>query len=303
VPFFQQLSSTPLEQQRVTTRQTLPLIIATLLWLSLLMAAASPTWIGEPVTLPNEGRDLMLAVDLSESMQIEDMDVNGERSNRLIAVKAVLNDFIERRKGDRLGLILFGSQAYVQAPLTFDRDTVRQFLLEAQIGFAGGQTAIGDAIGMAVKRLRKRPGDEHVLVLLTDGANTAGAVQPLAAARFAAENNITIYTVGIGAEELVTPGLFGSSFGARRINPSADLDENTLQQIASLTGGQYFRARSPKELLSIYQLLDELEPIDDEAQTFRPIKRLYYWPLGFALVLSALGALGFAVKQRGVSRV
>jgi Ca-activated chloride channel homolog len=260
-----------------------------LIWCCLVAAASGPTWIGESITLPSSGRDLLLAVDLSESMLREDMQINREIASRIIAVKAVVNNFIERRKGDRLGLVLFGSQAYVQAPLTFDRTTVQRFLNEAQIGFAGKSTAIGDAIGLSVKRLRERPGERHVMILLTDGTNTAGEVQPLAAAKLAAQENIIIYTVGVGADEMSVSSLFGT----RTVNPSSDLDEKTLQQIAKLTGGKYFRARSPKELANIYYLLDELEPIEDKQQTFRPRKALFFLPLAIALALSFICSMSF----------
>ena len=289
VPFYHSLEAIEQQHQRKANKKPVKIAGTTLIWTLLVLAAAQPTWIGDPISLPTEGRDLMLAVDLSESMRMEDMQAGNDYVNRLVAVKAVINDFVERRKGDRLGLILFGSQAYVQAPLTFDRDTVKRFMTESQIGFAGPQTAIGDAIGLAVKRLRKRPGDRHVVILLTDGANTAGEVQPLAAAKFAAEHNITIYTVGVGADEVIRKSFFGLS--QRKFNPSRDLDEKTLQQIAALTGGQYFRARNPEELLQIYRLVDQLEPIADDSKTFRPTISLFHWPLGIAAVLSLLIAL------------
>lgn len=297
VPFYSELtqlqhSSTRSKQQRPVRALALAAI-----WLCLLCSAAGPNWIGEAISLPTSGRDLLLAVDLSGSMKIEDMDVRGELAPRINAVKVVLDDFIQRRKGDRLGLILFGTNAYVQAPLTFDRKTVQRFMREAQIGFAGEeQTAIGDAIGLSVKRLRERPGDRHVMILLTDGANNGGEVKPIPAAKLAAQENVIIYTVGIGADEMVLPGLFGGSFGSRRVNPSADLDEKTLQKVANLTGGKYFRARNPEELINIYQLLDELEPVEDKQQTFRPRKALFYWPLSAALTISlclALAALNW----------
>ena len=289
VPFYHNLESIEQQHQRKTNKRPIKLLSSSLIWSLLVIAAAQPTWIGEPVNLPTEGRDLMLAVDLSESMRMEDMQAGDGYVNRLVAVKAVINDFVERRKGDRLGLILFGSQAYVQAPLTFDRDTVSRFMKESQIGFAGPQTAIGDAIGLAVKRLRKRPGDKHVVILLTDGANTAGEVQPLAAAKFAAEQNITIYTIGVGADAITRSSFFG--FNEQTINPSRDLDEDTLQKIAALTGGKYFRAKNPQELLKIYRIVDALEPIADEAKTFRPVISLFHWPLAIAFTLSLLTAL------------
>lgn len=291
IPFYQEFAGTESAPTRKLRKRGAPLALA-LLWLLLVAAACAPRWLGDPVALPASGRDLLLAVDISGSMQIEDMQAGDQLVARVVAVKAVVADFIRHRRGDRIGLILFGTQAYLQAPLTFDLATVGRFLEEAQLGFAGPETAIGDAIGLAVKRLRERPGDRHVLVLLTDGANTAGKVNPLAAAKLAAENHVVIYTVGVGADELVLPGLFGSSFGQRRVNPSADLDEDALQTIASTTGGRYFRARDPQELAGIYRLLDELEPVADQNQTYRPQQALFFWPLGAALLVS----LGWAAS-------
>ena len=290
VPFYTELDELSDSAKMVARNKVLRWFIVILTWLALLTAAAGPTWIGDEITLPSSGRDLLIAVDLSGSMQIEDMKINNKITNRLVAVKAVVSDFISRRKGDRIGLILFGDKAYVQAPLTFDLPTVQRFLEESQIGFAGQQTAIGDAIGLSVKRLRERPGNRHIMVLLTDGSNTAGKVQPLTAAKLAADHNIIIYTIGVGADEMLKPGVFGSSFGARRVNPSADLDEKTLQAIAKKTNGKYFRARNPNELVNIYRLLDELEPVEDNEQTFRPTQSLFYWPLAAAFILSLLTA-------------
>lgn len=288
-PFFDSWQS--LEQQgaaRGSAGSLLGLLIMVLLWLALLAALSRPTWVGEPVSLPASGRDLLVAVDLSGSMQVEDMVVGQHTVSRIDAVKQVVGEFIERRRGDRLGLILFGSNAYVQAPLTFDRNTVQRFLREAQLGFAGRETAIGDAIGLAVKRLRERPADSRVLILLTDGANNAGEVEPLDAARLAADNGVKIHTIGIGSDKLVMPGLFGSSFGSKVVNPSRDLDEDTLREIADRTGGNYFRARDPAELINIYQLLDALEPVEQEAQSYRPQRSLFHLPLAAAFALSLL---------------
>ena len=263
----------------------LRLLLLTVCWIALLTAAARPVWIGEPIALPTEGRDLLLAVDISNSMvEYQDMEYQGNMVDRLVATKKVVGDFVERRNGDRMGLILFGSRPYLQTPLTFDKHTLQQLLNEAQAGFAGPQTAIGDAIGLAVKRLMERPAEQRVMILLTDGANTAGEVQPLQAAELASSQGIRIYTIGVGAESQLVNGFFST----RRINPSASLDETTLQQIAEQTGGQYFRARSPDELEHIYHLLDQLEPIDQEAEVLRPTSALFFWPLGFALTISLL---------------
>ncbi len=287
VPFYQELHALYAQRQGNTAPTWINALLATLIWILLVCAAARPTWIGEPVPLPMEGRDLMLAVDISRSMREEDMQVQSGYVPRITAVKAVVGDFIQRRAGDRIGLILFGQQGYLQTPLTFDTKTVEQQLQEAQLGFAGNATAIGDAIGLAVKRLRNRPAESRVLVLLTDGANTAGT-DPRRAADVAAEANIRIHTIGIGADSIVVQSLLG--FG-RRVNPSSELDEDTLTYIAETTGGQYFRARDPGELLQIYDRLDELEPMPEE-QSFRPTMSLFHWPLALALVLSALMALG-----------
>lgn len=225
------------------------------------------------------------------------MVINGRQVDRLIATKAVMNDFIERRRGDRLGLILFGTQSYLQTPLTFDRKTVRTLMNESTIGIAGNKTAIGDALGLAVKHLRKRPEDSRVLILLTDGANTAGEVPPLQAAQIAKEEGIKIYAIGLGAEEMIERSFFGS----HKVNPSADLDEQTLQEIARLTGGQYFRARNVEELNKIYAILDRLEPVVQEESIFRPSKNLFFWPLGLALLLSLIPAI-MNIKLGGTAR-
>lgn len=291
-PFFgqwQQLSQGDTRHLASTGRGTLAIVW--LLWLCLLLAAARPTWVGEAIELPKSGRDLMLAIDLSGSMRLEDMQVGDNLVRRIDSIKDVGAEFINRRRGDRLGLILFGSNAYVQSPLSFDVTTVGRFLLEAQIGFAGQETAIGDAIGLAVKRLRERPAESRVLVLLTDGQDTASSITPLDAARLAQGLGIRIYTIGIGADQLSLPGLFGSSFGSRRVNPSADLNEETLLEIAELTGGRYFRARDPQELAGIYRLLDQLEPVEQDVATYRPRQALLHWPLLFALLLSFALAL------------
>lgn len=272
--------------------------LAWLAWALLLLACALPRWQGDPISLPNSGRDLMLAVDISGSMDTRDMVYDGQQANRLQVVKAVVSQFIERRQGDRLGLILFGTQAYLQAPLTFDRATVNQLLQEAQLGFAGEKTAIGDAIGLAIKRLRDRPASSRVLILLTDGANTAGEVSPQQAASLAAQGDLKIYTIGLGADQLQLPGLLGSQFGARTVNPSVDLDEASLRDIAGRTGGDYFRARNPDELMRIYALLDQLEPAAQDDEEFRPVVNLSHWPLALALVLMLLPLLHTAVLSR-----
>ncbi len=260
--------------------------LAVIAWILLVIAAARPERIGDELDVPVSGRNLMLAVDLSGSMDQKDFVLGGRRVDRLTATKAVASDFISRREGDRIGLILFGERAYLQVPLTLDRETVKILLLESFIGLAGEKTAIGDAITLAVKRIHDQEIDagEQVLVLLTDGANTAGEVPPLKAAQLAAQVGLRIYTIGIGAEQLEVSSLIG---GRRNINPSADLDEKTLTGIAELTGGRYFRAVDTAALQDIYRLVDELEPVERPEAGFRPVKSLYYLPLAGAFALAA----------------
>ena len=255
-----------------------------LCWLLLLAATARPQWLGEPVELPQTGRNLLLAVDVSGSMDTADMDAG--RANRLDVVKRVAGEFFERREGDRLGLILFGTQAYLQAPLTQDRSAVKTLLDESVIGIAGRETAIGDAIGLALKRLRGEEG-EAVLILLTDGANTAGSALPRKAAELAAQQGLRIHTIGIGSTPRAVRGLFNLQL----LNPAAFLDEETLQYIADTTGGRYFRASDGAQLEGIYQKLDQLEPVTGGSRTVRPVAELYPWPLATALLLSMAAAV------------
>jgi Ca-activated chloride channel family protein len=290
VPFYTDFSAAA-GQRRAPARWQLAL--AVLGWLALVTAAARPQWIGEPISIPVTGRDLVLAVDISGSMETADMVLEGQAVNRLEVVKAVAGEFIQRRMGDRIGLILFGRRAYVQTPLTFDRETAGILLDESAIGLAGKETAIGDAIGLAVKRLRQDSGQERVLILLTDGANTAGAVEPIKAADLAAAEGLKIYTIGVGADEMMVRSLFGS----RRINPSADLDEKTLTAIAEKTGGKYFRARDTQGLFAIYSMLDDLEPVAEEEEMVRPPKELFRWPLLLALLTSLSIAWANAIPR------
>ncbi len=274
-------------------RRGLMLTVLALTWMALTTAAARPTWLGRPVELPTRGRDLMLAMDLSGSMAQQDFTLGGQQTDRLTVVKQVADDFIERRTGDRVGLVFFGTRAYLQSPLTHDRKTVGQLLDEAAIGLTGEETAIGDAIGTAVVRLRERPADSRVLVLLTDGASNAGALQPLEAARLAAAEGVRIHTIGVGADTMVVPGFFGQ----RVVNPAADLDEETLAKVADTTGGSFFRARNTEGLAEIYRQIDLLEPTEAEPRQVQPRQELFMWPLGLAFVLS-LGIGAFEMLPR-----
>lgn len=283
VPFFRSLAGIEPGSQRLHSRNRWLSGLAIAAWILLVLACSRPQWVGDPIQLPSSGRDLMLVVDISGSMEAQDIQLRGQNATRLEVVKDVVGEFVERRKGDRVGLILFAARAYTQAPLTFDLETVETLLYEAQIGIIEeNATAIGDAIGLGVRHLRERPEKSRVLIMLTDGVNNAGEVTPLQAGDLAQREGIKVYTIGIGADSTLTNSLFGP----RTINPSADLDEDTLTRIAVNTGGQYFRARNRNELQGIYALLDELEPVDQEEQTYRPTIALFYWPLAAALLLS-----------------
>jgi len=260
--------------------------ILSIIWVLAVFAAARPQYIGEALSLPVSGRDLLMAVDLSGSMEEQDFELQGSYVDRLTATKSVADEFINQRIGDRIGLILFGREAYLQTPLTFDRETVRVLLSESAIGLAGKETAIGDAIGLAIRTLEDAgvEAGRRVMILLTDGANTAGAVDPLKAAELAAQRDMIIYTIGIGATALTVRGIFG----VRQINPSADLDEEALTQIAELTGGRYFRARDTQELAEIYAILNELEPAESDESGYRPIEEYFHWPLAAATLLAVM---------------
>jgi Ca-activated chloride channel homolog len=248
-----------------------------LVWLLLVLAAVRPQWLGDPVPTPTTGRRLMLAVDVSGSMATQDMAGN---ATRLQVVQKVAGDFIRRRHGDQVGLILFGTRPYLQAPLTTDLDTVDRFLDESMVGVAGTQTAIGDAIGLAIKRLRKdnkRHKGDTVLILLTDGSNDAGVLSPEQAAKMAAADGLRIYTIGVGSD--ARPGFFS-------LGGNSDLDVATLKSIAKTTGGEYFRATDADSLEKVYARIDQLEPSAARQQWYRPRDEWFPWPLGLALLLS-----------------
>ena len=285
IPFFRQLQADGVIAAGYSRQRPWWLwLMMSLCWLLLVSAMARPVLAGKPLPLPVNARELLMAIDLSGSMGRDDFAYNGQPVDRLSVVKAVADDFISRRSGDRIGLILFSDRAYLQAPLTLDRDVVRQLLAEAQVGLTGRETAIGDAIGLAVKQLRERPVENRVLILLTDGTSNAGVLQPLQAAELARQEQVKIYTIGVGAG----PQQLRSAFGSYQLDPSQDMDEKTLAEIAQLTGGQYFRARDIKGLADIYRAIDQLEPVAGEPAYLRPITSLLHWPLGLALLLSLL---------------
>jgi Ca-activated chloride channel family protein len=279
------------EARGTTMRGALPWLLA-LAWLCLLVAAARPQRLGPPQAQQHSGRALMLAVDLSGSMRTQDMELAGQAVSRFGAVEAIAGDFIARRGGDELGLILFGSRAFLVTPLTYDLDAVRAQLQGAAVGLAGTQTAIGDAVAVAVKRLSALPESSRVLVLLTDGVNNAGSIAPLDAARAAKAAGVRIYTIGIGATRMRVPGFFGSQL----VNPSADLDADMLTRIATMTGGRFFRATDSGQLADAYRAIDALEPMPQHGPSLRLRHELFRWPL---LAAALLLLLAWWPRRRG----
>lgn len=258
--------------------------LAIAIWILLVVASSRPIWYGDPIESPTKHRDMMLVVDLSRSMEQKDMKSGDDFVDRLTSVKLVLSDFIAKRKGDRLGLVLFADNAYLQTPLTLDRQTISEQLNRTVLGLVGNKTAIGEGIGLATKIFIDGDAPQRVMILLSDGSNTAGILDPIKAAEIAKKYNTTIYTVGIGAGEMVVKDFFMS----RKVNTARDLDEETLTTVAEITGGQYFRARNQQELQSIYQTINQLEPISTASKVWRPQTEWFPYPLSLALLLSII---------------
>lgn len=257
-------------------------IFSSIIFTLLIFSLMRPQLVGKPMELSDSGRNIMLSVDISESMQLEDMMVKDQQTDRLSSVKYVVSDFIARRKGDFVGLVLFGTEPFLHSPLSSDLETVKKFLLEAQIGFLGPKTAIGDALLLSTKKLSEQKG-EKVLVLLTDGQNNSGVTTPLEAAKIAKSEGVKIYAVGVGSDQMVV----NSFFGKRTVNPSEDLEQSEplLKEITRMTGGLYFRATDTASLEKIYQEIDKLEPTEKDIHKVIPKKEMFYWPLSLALLL------------------
>ena len=279
VPFYQQVE---LGGQERISQSRFIFMVALLVWTLLIVAASRPQWMSDPIEKPRSGRDIMLAVDLSASMENKDFMIRERAIDRLTAVKVVLSDFIQRREGDRLGLVFFATKAYVASPLTYDLTTVAELLGEAELRMIGKMTSIGDAVGLAVKRLYGQPAEQRVLILLSDGNNTSGVLPAERAAHFASLEGLTVYTIGMGAK------IHTGSFGEPDADHAGVLNETTLKEVARLTGGQYFRAMDVERLTEIYAMIDQLEPRVTGSDYYRKVEELYVWPLGAALILSLL---------------
>jgi Ca-activated chloride channel family protein len=285
VPFFERLAAaTGQKPQRgavVMQRRVAQMIAASLIWLLLVAAMARPQWVGDPVTRTVSARDLILAIDISGSMDQRDfMTADGETLTRLDGVKRVIGEFIARRKGDRIALIVFGTKAYVQVPFTQDLETARHVLDQTAVGMGGQQTAVGDTIGLAIKTFSASKAQQKLLVLLTDGNDTASRVPPEHAADIARQNDVAVYTVGVGDP---------SASGESRV------DLGVLQAVATTTGGHFFRAEDGAQLEAIYADIDRLAPAKVQTLSWRPKLPLFHWPLGAAVVLGLLLWLGLLV--------
>lgn len=281
LPFFGALQGIVDQEQSSLTAQS-AVLIPVFIWILLVGALAGPRWIGEPRPLERNGYNIMMALDLSGSMELNDMVLHGRPVSRLLVVKQAAEQFVRDRIGDKIGLILFGSRAYLQTPLTYDRHSVLMRIEDATAGLAGKTTSIGDAVGLAVKRLDRVPDEGRVIILLTDGANNSGVLLPLKAAELAKNDGIKIYTIGLGSDAAsgsISPDFFN-------MNAAADLDEETLQKMAELTGGRYFRATDPESLHTIYEKINQLETVNEEQATLRPQKEYYPWLVALAVLLS-----------------
>ena len=280
VPFFRAMAGIIDSEKFHIAKQT-KITLFFLIWSFLLIALAGPRWVGEPQPLSREGYNIMLALDISGSMELNDMLLHGRPATRLTVVKRAAEQFVQDRVGDKIGLILFGTHAYLQTPLTYDRHSVLMRIEDATVGLAGNTTSIGDALGLAVKRLQNVPAVGRMIILLTDGVNNSGIVAPLKAAELAQTDGIKVYTIGLGAQS--DPQSMGGLF--YNPNATADLDEKTLEDVASMTGGRYFRATDSQSLHTIYKIINQMETISQEQATVRPQHDYYPWPLGIAFLI------------------
>jgi Ca-activated chloride channel family protein len=274
IPFFtlvaEATGQTPHSGAVVQPRLPVQLAVASVAWVLLVAALARPQWVGEPIVRDITARDVMLAVDISGSMDQADFPAGGQMLQRLAGAKRVIADFVNKRKGDRVGLILFGTKAYVQAPFTADLQTILMLLDQTAVAMAGEQTAIGDAIGLAIKAFQSSRAQQKMLILLTDGNDTASRVPPIHVADIARQHDLVIYTIGIG-----DPNATGEN----------KVDLGTLSEVSHRTGGRSYRAENGEQLGEIYTEIDRLAPVELRTESWRPKLPLFQWPLGGAVIL------------------
>jgi Ca-activated chloride channel family protein len=301
VPFYSVLAKA-MDKKSSSALSSPHILLPLLIWFLLVLALAGPRWVGEPQPVEQKGYNIMMVLDISGSMEMPDMAISGRPVSRLTVVKRAAEEFVKARLGDKIGLILFGTQAYLQTPLTYDRNNVLMRIEDASVGLAGKTTSIGDALGLAVKRLQATPPAGRVIILLTDGVNNSGVLIPTKAAEIAKQEDIKIYTIGLNSAQQNSNNIF---FG---FNSTAELDEDTLKEVANITGGQYFLATDVQSLEAIYARINELEKSENEQQTIRPQVDYYYWLLICALVLylywlTRLSGLKFSRKLKKFSEV
>lgn len=295
VPFYAAMQTLTQEDKTLLTkRKHIGWLI--LAWSFFMVALAGPKWVGEPRPLSRDSYNIMLVLDISPSMGVNDMVEYGRRETRLYAVKRAAKQFVNKRVGDKIGLILFGEQAYLLTPLTYDRRNVAQRIEDATVGLAGKSTSMGDAIGLAVKRLQQVPAEGRMIVLLTDGVSNSGVLPPVKAASLAQSEHIQINTIGLHSS--LNPHSFDGLFLS--MSGGADLDEETLREVAKTTGGQYFRATDPASLEQIYAHIDQMTRVTQDQEDIRPQYDYYPWFLApglFIVFILLLGRAGLGWHQ------
>ncbi|WP_420587052.1 vWA domain-containing protein [Ruegeria sp.] len=288
IPFFRHVAQAagvePKSGSIIPHRSNLQTIVVIFIWLLLVTALARPERLAKPIVVEKSARDVVLALDISGSMDQRDFQSNdGAPKQRLAAVKDVLRSFIAERQGDRMALVIFGTRAFVQAPFTEDLNSLNGFLDQTEVGMAGPNTALGDAIGLGIRTFESSDVDQRLMIVLSDGADTSSRMTPTNAAAIAAEKSVVIYTIGVGDP---------NASGEDRV----DLD--ALKAIADRTGGQYFFANDEAALAQTYQRIDEQNPRIVETQSYRPRESLTHFPLSAALILVLISSAGFHFVQR-----
>ena len=298
VPFFSLLQEVSKHQKNKTfalraSSLSFLWFLSFAVYVLLVTAIARPQWLGEPIRLKSLSRDILLVMDISPSMREMDFALNGKRIDRMQAVKISAQRFLDERLDDRIGLVLFGTNAYLQVPLTFDKNALKETIRTIRAGMAGRSTALGDALGVAVKNIREKNNEQQkIIILLTDGENNDGRLNLPQAIKLAQDENVKIYTIGVGAENMFAGNFFGLNIG------NSGLDEKSLKEIADLTKGRYFRAQNTQSLFKIYEEIDKSEPQSLERQFARETKDLFYYPLLLAFVLACWGILTVRKERR-----
>jgi len=292
VPFFDEMiAATGIEARPgavILSRRWLQILPMALVWVMLVFGMTKPQWVGEPIERRDAARDIMLAIDLSGSMDYRDFtDTQGERTSRFAAVQRVVDEFVAQRTQDRVGLIVFGNRAYLQLPFTRDVQAARSLVALMEVGMAGPRTALGDAIGLAIRNFADSTVDRRLLILLSDGSDTASTMTPINAAEVARNEAMEIFTIGIGDPRAT---------GEDRV------DFETLSSIAERTGGSFFTADNESSLQEVYQRIDAMDPGEVKIQSWRPRDSLVHWPAGAGLLLGLLTALLLLARRPARAR-